>query len=104
MPVSINSRYRGLPVVEAPDPTGKAHPAVGIRPSPPPPEGRLFKHRLTAGESLEYLAWRYYGASELWWRIADANPTLFPFDLTPGAAVVIPSLAEIGRRERDRRF
>ena len=31
MPVDISSRYRPLPVADAPDRTGTAHPTIGLR-------------------------------------------------------------------------
>ena len=38
------------------------------------------------------LAARYYGREALWWRIADANPVGFLFQLSPGDQVVIPPI------------
>lgn len=105
MPVSPRSRYRGIPVFDAPDADGRSHPTVGIRPSHRPRTGPPpFRHVVTAGETLEFLAWRYYGSSDAWWRIADANPNRFPFDLVPGETLVIPEAGDVGRVKRSRRF
>jgi hypothetical protein len=98
MTVSLTSRYRPLGVVEAAGADGRLHPTVPIR--------RLdqstalpgaYKHRVTGAEDIEYLSWRLFGASDAWWRIADANPVRFPLDLRPGDAVAMPSKEEFGR-------
>lgn len=103
MPVTSVSRHHLLPVGRPLDPAGIPHDAIGLRPPPPAPSG-IVQHQITALENLEYLAWRYFGSSEAWWRIADANPTVFPLDLTPGRRVALPAGADTGRVERTRRF
>ncbi|MEU4520018.1 hypothetical protein AB0F52_15145 [Amycolatopsis sp. NPDC024027] len=103
MTVSIMSRYRGHPVVNAPDSAGTPRPTVAIRRHTPPPTDAVdYQHRITGVEDIEYLAWRYYGNSEVWWRIADANPARFPLDLRPGDAVAVPASGrhELPSRER----
>jgi len=105
MALSPSSRYKGLSVYTATDSHGVSHPAVGLRPHDASlADEPLVQHRLTATEDVESLAHRYYGSSEAWWRIADANPRRFPWDWEPGAAIRIPGSAEIGRIERTRRF
>lgn len=105
MPLPLTSRYHGAPVYPARDAEGEVHPTVGIRPpTPPAPGTQMFRHRVTGLESLEYLAWRYYGTSEQWWRIAEANALVFPLDLKPGAPLAIPAPDDLGRVTRDRRF
>jgi len=49
-------------------------------------------HRVQAGERPDRLAFQSYGDPELYWRIADANGVIDPFELTDelGARVVIP--------------
>jgi nucleoid-associated protein YgaU len=49
-------------------------------------------HTVIAGETLDQLAFTYYGREDLWWRIADANPARFPLDLSPGDTLIIPPL------------
>src|SRR5262245_27268134 len=73
MPIPLSSRYYGPPVYDAADDTGLTHPTVAIRLSGPTSAASVYQHILTAGETVEYLAWRYYGSSAAWWRIADAN-------------------------------
>ena len=105
MPLTPTSRYYGLPVYDAPDDAGQTHPTIAIRLNGEAgPSGATYQHVLTAGETIEYLAWRYYGSSASWWRIADANSLVFPLDAPPGATVVIPTGDDIGRITRTRRF
>jgi nucleoid-associated protein YgaU len=105
MPLAGNSRYRTLPIFTALDAGGESHATVAIRLVARPARGpATFRHIVKAGETMEYLAWRYYGLSEAWWHIADANPGLSPFDLEPGAAIIIPEAGVVGRVVRDRRF
>jgi phage tail protein X len=59
---------------------------------------------LTGVESLEYLAWRFYGRSTAWWHIADANPLIFPLDYRPGMSVTLPQSTGVGRVLRTRTF
>ena len=105
MPVSLTSRYAHTSVYEATGADGQPRAAIGIRPSPEAPDpGRIYRHVVTGVETVEFLAWRYYGSSESWWRIADANPLVFPLDLPTGAAVAVPAAEDVGRVFRDRRF
>jgi len=105
MPVTNTSRYFGLVVYEAEDAGGVSRPTVSIRPtSPPPRDTTFYRHPLTGVEDIEYLAWRFFGSSDAWWRIAEANELIFPLDLRPGMTVSIPSPGEVGRVVRTRRF
>jgi hypothetical protein len=105
--VAITSRYRPLGVVAAPDAQGVLQPTLPIRrPEPAPGADRpAYQHRVTGVEDIEYIAWSFYGASDVWWRIADANPVRFPLDLRPGDALAIPSNEDFGLIvSRERRF
>ena len=105
MPVSINSRYYTLPVHDAVDRDGASHPTVAVRPPKPPDANTtLFRHIVTGVETIEYLAWRYYGDSKLWWRIAEANSLRFPLDLPPATPINVPAATDIGTVVRDRSF
>jgi nucleoid-associated protein YgaU len=73
-------------------------------PTPPGPDTTLYSHLVTGVETIEYLAWRYYGDSKLWWRIAEANGLQFPLDLTAGTSLNIPAINDIGTVVRNRRF
>jgi nucleoid-associated protein YgaU len=57
---------------------------------PEPP--RSVAHRVVASDRFDLLAYRYFGDSHQYWRIADANPALTPEDvLDPGAVISIPA-------------
>jgi hypothetical protein len=103
MPVPITSRYRSLPVIQAGDGRGQPHATVAIRPNDPALPSS-FRYRLSSLETLEYVAWRQFGNSQAWWRIADANPLVFPLDWRPGDPIALPAAADAGRVERTRRF
>lgn len=96
MPVSIYSRYYGLPTLEC---DGRV--SLVQR---PPPEPRSYPdslvHICVGGETLEQLAKTYYGREDLWWQIADANPSRFALDWKPGDALVIPPLRVATRTRR----
>lgn len=105
MPVSVSSRYHGLPVHEITDSKNESHPAVAIRPSSQVSSiGAQYRHLVTGTEDIEYLAWKFYGSSKEWWRIAEANELRFPLDLSPGMSIIIPSVNDVGLVVRDRRF
>jgi nucleoid-associated protein YgaU len=106
MPAGPTSRYRPLPVMLEPDAAGAWHPAIPARPVPPPtdPTATPYFHTVVAGETIELLAFRYFGSSAAWWLIADANPAAFPLDLPPGTVLAIPTDASPGRVERRRTF
>lgn len=105
MSVSISSRYQQATVYPAVDATGTTRATVAIRRYAPPTADVInYEHRVTGVEDIEYLSWRYFGDSEVWWRIADANPVAFPLDLRPGAALSVPASQDIGVVSRDRVF
>ncbi len=88
MPATPYSRYYGLDTVSVDGRTTLAQ-----RPIPPVidfPDSLL--HVLKAGETLDQLAFLYYGREDLWWRISDANQARFPLDWAAGDTVVIPPL------------
>jgi len=88
MAATIYSRYFGLGTVSI---DGRV--SAAMRPVPPAadyPDAIL--HVVIGGETLDMLAFRYYGREDLWWRIADANPGRFPMDWAPGDKLIIPPL------------
>jgi nucleoid-associated protein YgaU len=105
MPVSITSRYYLSDVYDADDAQGVSHATIAIRPpTPPDPSTVLYSHMVTGSETIEYLAWRYYGDSSLWWQIAEANDLIFPTDIKAGMALSIPSASNLGTVVRNRSF
>lgn len=88
MALTIYSRYYNLSTVVI-----NGVPSLALRPTPPVqdyPDSLL--HTVIAGETLDQLAYKYYGREDLWWRIADGNSTRFPTELSPGDTLVIPPL------------
>nr|DAL07213.1 MAG TPA: baseplate wedge protein [Caudoviricetes sp.] len=55
--------------------------------------GNEIKHTLKEGETLQNIAYRYYGDSGLWYLIAEANQILNPFsdELYDGLILIIPN-------------
>jgi nucleoid-associated protein YgaU len=102
MPVSLSSRYAGLTAAPAPD-GGPAGLPIRRHRTLAPSTPRT-QYRITGAETLESIAARYFGRSEEWWRIADANPLKFPLDWRPGDVLTITSAEDPGRVVRDRRF
>jgi hypothetical protein len=52
-----------------------------------------FGHVVDESERLDHIAFRYYKDAERFWRICDANTTLWPDDLieAPGRTILIPA-------------
>ena len=104
MPVSPDSRFAGLPVVEVTAPDGRPRRVVSMRlrgDAQGPPTGR---HRLVEGEHVDVVAQRAYGAEGLWWRVLDGNPLLHPFDLRAGDVLELPRPGPASRVSRARSF
>jgi nucleoid-associated protein YgaU len=53
------------------------------------------QHTLTAGDSLQSLAYHAYGNPELWRHIAEANDIDDPMRLRLGETILVPALEEI---------
>ncbi len=98
------SRYRGQSAYLAPGPDGAARAVLPARPLPALPSGTPYLYMVIAGETVEMLAHRFLGSSELWWQIADANPLVFPTDVRPGTILAIPTGRSPGLLERRRAF
>ena len=105
MPVPLTSRHYGLAVYDAADASGATHPTISLRSVDAPSlQAAVFHHVITGAESIEYLAWRYFGMSDAWWRIADANSPVFPLYLPVGSVVAIPQPGAVGLVQRNRTF
>ena len=53
-------------------------------------------HRVVAGDSLQFLAWREYGDATAWRTIAEANGIDDPAQLDPGTELMLPAAEEVG--------
>ena len=105
MPLGPRSRYLALPVSQAADRTGALHPTVPMRLlSPLDPQAGNFRHTVAGLQPLEYLAFKYLGSSDMWWRIADTNEARFPLDWLTGDVVTIPGTNQTGLIVRTRSF
>jgi hypothetical protein len=106
MSVGLSSRYANSTVFTAADSDGEEHPTVAIRRTEEQVTAGAdsYQHVVIAGESLEYLAWRYFNNSAAWWRLADQRALVFPLDLPSGVQVAVPAPADVGRVVRTRRF
>lgn len=78
-----NSRYHqtAYAVLEEPDQEPKAYLKRRFLPSPDEFTA-VEEHIVQQGERLDNITYRYLGDPELYWRIADANATMHPLDLT----------------------
>jgi Contractile injection system tube protein/LysM domain len=55
-------------------------------------------HRVVAGDSLQFLAWREYGDATAWRVIAETNGIDNPAQLHPGTELMLPAAEEAGLR------
>ncbi|KUL25595.1 hypothetical protein ADL15_40330 [Actinoplanes awajinensis subsp. mycoplanecinus] len=78
-----------------------SRPSLTTRPGPVVDRALTVAHVLVGDETFEHLAWAYYGQSQLWWLIADANAGRPPWDWRPGDVVRIPPLAAVGAISRE---
>lgn len=105
MPVTPRSRYASLPPEQASAADGSLRTVLPIRRHHGvPPSSARHTHMVTGTETLEYLAWRYQGSSDGWWRVADGNPLRFPLDWRPGQRIEVVANGTPGLVVRDRRF
>lgn len=81
--LSASSRYATSASVAVTLPEGRQVAARARRIIPPAADhATVGWHRVTAHERLDGIAAQVIGDPELWWRLADANPTLDPDTLT----------------------
>jgi nucleoid-associated protein YgaU len=84
----LHSRYVEVGAIEI---DGQV--SLRLRPDPLPvgfPDS--VTHIVVGDETLDYLALKYYGREELWWRIADANVGRPALSWQAGDRLVIPPL------------
>lgn len=55
-------------------------------------------YTVVAGDTIDGIAYRYYGNANLYWAILDANPQyLSELDIKVGDTIMIPSIREVTR-------
>jgi hypothetical protein len=87
------SRYYALETAVYTGPDGREHPYTRRRFLPPGETLPLFVEAVVGqGERLDNLTARTLGVPEAFWRVADANDAMSPFDLTaiPGRRLRVP--------------
>lgn len=53
-------------------------------------------HTVIQGDTIDGISLTYYGSSQYWWIIMDANPKyLFPSDIQAGDVLLIPHISEV---------
>lgn len=60
-----------------------------------PPNSQYYT--IVEGDTIDYLAYRFYGDSQYWWLLVDVNPELGNYlfdDLPKGMLIVVPPLQE----------
>jgi len=104
MPVTPDSRFAGLPVLEVLAPDGSTRLVIALRIAPRVPALPAATIRVRQGEELDLLARRHYGDERLWWRILDANRVLYPLDIVAGDVLDLPAPGPATRITRARTF
>jgi len=58
------------------------------------------EHVVEGPEDLDALALAYGGLEQFWWMIAEVNNILFPWDITAGTRLIVPTKALVRRTRR----
>lgn len=93
MPIYTHSRYRGVPITSFVLLDGTVKNLLHRRSYITLDDvGDNFTiHRVTEGETIDFISFFRYGDESLWWVIADVNNLFFVLDeLTPGIDLIIP--------------
>lgn len=91
MGIYKGSRYRFSDVVQVTDSDGDVNGVYEIRETTVEvPDGSI-PYTIQAEDTMEALAFKYYGDGNKWYVIADANPQVFwPLDIRQGVLIYIP--------------
>lgn len=93
MTIYLGSRYQSSRVVTVSTDRGWRPTVLRDQPAP----SQAFREMVTTSQtSLQELADRVYGDPELWWHIADANPSiLYPDRIPPGTILRVPNASTL---------
>lgn len=92
-----NSRYNGVATLETVGPGGRPIAYLARRFITAPDDLVVVREVVVVqGDRLDLLAARLIGDPEQWWKIADANPTLRPDELTDAPGQVLRIVAPEG--------
>ena len=85
------SRYEQVPTLDYTAADGRIIRYKAVRVIPPTPA--LGRHIVDEGERLDHIAFQHYRDAERFWRIGDANLTVWPENLTAesGRVIAIPA-------------
>jgi nucleoid-associated protein YgaU len=104
MPVTPDSRFAGLPILEVTAPDGTTRNVIALRIGQLPTPQSTTPFRVRQGDELDLLAKRFLGDERLWWRILDANPLVYPLDIAPGDVIGLPDAGPATTIVRARTF
>jgi hypothetical protein len=84
------SRYENVPDAAYQTPSGRQIRYKRLRITPSPAAIQMY--RVSAGDRLDLIAFRFYQDPEQYWRLCDGNRALLPDDLVAenGRQLVIP--------------
>lgn len=103
-PYPRSSRYHDVEigVHRLPDGTEVRYAKRRLLPPLEEDETQSQTHTVRTGERPDLLGQRYFGDSNQWWQIADANPVIDPRDLTdePGREIDVPLAGHFPRGDR----
>lgn len=87
---SPGSRYASVATTQITDGTARVIPYILVRFIPPTPA--VVGHSVTQGERLDQISNYYYKDAQRFWRICDANFTMWPDDevAVPNTTILIP--------------
>lgn len=90
--IASNSRYATSTVVTVDMPNGTSR-LVVLPTAPVASTFNYINHILSSQETIDALAYRYFGDPTQWWRIANANPEIINWvNPVPGVSIRIPTV------------
>lgn len=93
--INSNSRYANSQVLLIDDPDEPTARVVIVPSQAKPYQFQFLFHIVTGVENnrVDLIAANYYGDSQLWWKIADANPEILNWgNLETGTVIRIPKI------------